>query len=962
MKTKKIFLLLASMLLLVMMAVTASAAEYEVKLPAGHSTSGNKYPVVFVLPQNGLKANAQDLALAQQMTNAGLDSVVVIPEFEEGMDLRAEMKAIVAEVDGDASLHAIANAKQRALVGIGTGGYLAYVLGMTGDDGNVLAAPELFAGVASIRGNFADNATNPWLKKYGSVYDKLAKARASFTKFYTYMDAPVDDAWTNMPGSTNDLGSMFIQAGTTADYHEYTARLGEFSDDFVKESAKRIGDRLSRWMVRYTFYTSMSSVIVTASDKYAEIPYSVMGLPTSYDGAVEHFAPNYSSIPMKITVSAYDSQTGEKLITSDPVDGYARYFGGSSGTIQLKNVADGKTVALKMHAEALGYTFEIATGNMVFLKDPVIDGDYQEFDLMGDWYFKYTGRESKKVGDLLSSKEYESWHVVQPTLGWWSSGFGGLGSGYETGNSYYVREFVLPEGFDTKNPVISLGYVDDCCEVFINGKRVGGTGITANGEIADPSAVTWDLYSAFEFDASILKHNGEKNTIVVRDVNNSGGGGWYAGPISLYSKEAFDAQSGGGNSFTDRFYEETYYSDAIGQDMEYLIYLPKDYFTAKGDRYYPTLYLLHQFSSTHYSYMGDGIDKKMEDAINEGMFDQMIVVIPNSDGMSWWKGKWENMVLNDLIPHIDANYRTIDDARYRFTSGCSMGGLGASTVALTNPDYFSGMAGFYGAYDYGGWFGKVDPIKLLRTESDEYIKNYALAFICGNQDSYRFGKGHITMNQILEEKGIDHYFFIENGEHDSSFYLPYFQDTIKYTWTHMYDDAFEDANKPNLKTMAYANFDKSANGATLIFAANEKIEKYFNQIPASSYTQNETPALSIPLRITVTQNGQKYQLVIRDHKLAQGSNVNVFDGLTGADFTPISRAAGELDLSKRYDCKIEAAIFDEEWVELGRIPKDLLNSLNLPNTGDNSNIVLFALLLAASVAMIAVLGKKKAHA
>lgn len=94
--------------------------------------------------------------------------------------------------------------------------------------------------------------------------------------------------------------------------------------------------------------------------------------------------------------------------------------------------------------------------------------------------------------------------------------------------------------------------------------------------------------------------------------------------------------------------------------MEYLIYLPEDY--DQTDKYYPTMYLLHQFSSSHTSYMVDGVNKMLDEAIADGQLDDLIVVIPNSDPNSWWKGKWEDMVINDLIPHIDANYRTIQAA------------------------------------------------------------------------------------------------------------------------------------------------------------------------------------------------------------------------------------------------------------------------------------------------------------
>ena len=521
------------------------------------------------------------------------------------------------------------------------------------------------------------------------------------------------------------------------------------------------------------------------------------------------------------------------------------------------------------------------------------------------------------------------------------------------GSGYYVKTFYVDEKFDTQNPVLSVGRMDDRGQVFLNGTLIGETGMK-NGVTTNKT--TWAAYSAFEFDPSLLNLNGE-NTVIVRNWNNTsgGGGGWYDADVGLYSKAAFDKL--GKSPTNERFYEETYYSTAVGEQMQYLIYLPKDY--DKTDRYYPTLYLMHQIESDHMSYTTDNIDRLMDDAISKGMFDDMIVVIPNSSEKSWWKGKWEEMVIKDLIPLIDENYRTINDARYRFTAGCSMGGQGAYSVALTNPQYFSGAISFYGAFDYGDSSGKISPMTVAKNEGAEYMDNFTMAFICGNQDSYNFGIGKIEMHQILKEMGIDHYFFVENGEHNSAFYVPYYQDTLSYVWKNMYDETELKDQEPNLRKMAFADLENTEDGLKLVFAVKDDIAKYFDEIPASSYTKNQTPALSIPLRITITQNGRKYQALLRDHLLEQGVSANEIS-LSAEDFMIVTRSVEGFDPSQKFTYQIEGAIFDNEWVILNHISDGL--AANLPDTGDHSNVVLYALLLAASVSMMGILMSKMSRA
>ncbi|MBR5301982.1 MAG: hypothetical protein IKU38_04030 [Clostridia bacterium] len=989
MKMKKLFLILASMLLLVSLCAGASAeVKYDVIKPAGFDSSMQRYPVVYVMPEDGYansKTNPMAVQLQEAMRNGdGMGMLIVLPSFENGDNLHDELTWLVNEIDNVAFKNkTVADKKFRAIAGVNVGGYMAYA-SMLNASGAVADKPELFGFVASVRGRFAEDG-NPWYAKCGSIFDKLNKAGKNVAaNYFTYMDTPVDDPMANAKGSTNDMGRMFISWGTGADKHEYTARPGSYNGAFVKESASRIADRFTNYMMgTSTLYSSLSSVVVTSADSSAEVAYSVMPLGASYGGVFDKFDPMYAGAKATIKVAVVDPDT-DKVLTSKSIDTTLRTWGSVAGKMDVRNATNGKTCEMKMYITVFGATFEVATANMVCIEDSVFNGEKQKIDLMGDWYFKYTGYKNADdyldVPALTASKEYKSWSVVQPALGNWDNGYGNINgetvgqdpnSGYFNmmilGNGYYARDFVLPAQFTTQKPVISVGYIDDRCEVFVNGHRIGGTGIAADGSITNESD-TWSLHSYFEVDPAILNYGGE-NTIVVRAWNNTGmgAGGWYAGPVAIYSEEAFNDQGG---AYTDRFYEETYYSEAVGKEMQYLIYLPKSYSKNGGfdGKYYPTMYLLHQFSSSHTSYMVDGVNKLLDEAIEAGLLDDMIVVIPNSDPMSWWAGKWEKMLTEDLIAHIDANYRTVKDARYRFTAGCSMGGLGAAATALKNPNTFSGFASFYGAFSYGDWMGSINPVTLAKKDgADEYLKYFDMSFICGNQDSYGFGAGMIDLTQKLEEYGIDHQFLIENGGHDGAFYLPRFKDTLSYVWQSMKaDNALLEENL-DLDKMLYASLENTGDGLVLVSGANDKLTKYFNQVPTlknTSYTKDATPALSIPLRVIVTQNGQKYTLIARDHEIDPDTmDCNVME-LNAEDFVPMNGGAAAFDPSKKFTYTIKAIVFDNEYGEetLRRTPDEILLALSLPETGDNSSMMLYALLMVVSAGVCAQMMSKKSRA
>ncbi len=60
----------------------------------------------------------------------------------------------------------------------------------------------------------------------------------------------------------------------------------------------------------------------------------------------------------------------------------------------------------------------------------------------------------------------------------------------------------------------------------------------------------------------------------------------------------------------------------------------------------------------------------------------------------------ESMLMNDLIPHIDENYRTVATRENRSVSGFSMGGGMALYYAVKYPGMFSSVTAYAGTYHH----------------------------------------------------------------------------------------------------------------------------------------------------------------------------------------------------------------------------------------------------------------------
>jgi len=135
-------------------------------------------------------------------------------------------------------------------------------------------------------------------------------------------------------------------------------------------------------------------------------------------------------------------------------------------------------------------------------------------------------------------------------------------------------------------------------------------------------------------------------------------------------------------------------------EQSFAVYLPPSYDTSPAKRF-PTLYLLHGFTSSNKVWTGNSISLQplMDEMIKSGKIREMIVVAPNGRNAyqgafytnSTVTGNWEDYIYRDLVQNVDANYRTIARAESRGIAGHSMGGYGAMSLAMKHPDVFSAV-------------------------------------------------------------------------------------------------------------------------------------------------------------------------------------------------------------------------------------------------------------------------------
>ena len=135
-----------------------------------------------------------------------------------------------------------------------------------------------------------------------------------------------------------------------------------------------------------------------------------------------------------------------------------------------------------------------------------------------------------------------------------------------------------------------------------------------------------------------------------------------------------------------------------GTIASYRIYLPPGYETS-GTRRYPVIYFLHGSLVDSKRPIVAGYVARVDAAIRSGVMPPAIVVMPQGLNQNRWMDSrdgskpMESIIIKNLIPHIDATYRTIAAREGRAIEGHSMGGFGALHVGFNNPQLFIAVTG-----------------------------------------------------------------------------------------------------------------------------------------------------------------------------------------------------------------------------------------------------------------------------
>ena len=236
----------------------------------------------------------------------------------------------------------------------------------------------------------------------------------------------------------------------------------------------------------------------------------------------------------------------------------------------------------------------------------------------------------------------------------------------------------------------------------------------------------------------------------------------------------------------------TLHSEAHQADVGYCIYLPPGH-DRDTHRRYPVIYNLHGADGNELH--GFREVEVLDAGIRAERWPAMILVMPNGGKRTFYKdshdGRFmsETLIMRELIPHIDANYRAIAAGHGRCIEGHSMGGRGATRLAMKYPHMFCSLFNLAG--NVPRTLANFDPTRpdtypnnYLGPDRQNYIDNDAFELLAKNladiKDNLRIqlwcgtrDLGHLgtirEFHQALLAAGVDHtYLAIEGRGHNKN--------------------------------------------------------------------------------------------------------------------------------------------------------------------------------------------------
>lgn len=272
------------------------------------------------------------------------------------------------------------------------------------------------------------------------------------------------------------------------------------------------------------------------------------------------------------------------------------------------------------------------------------------------------------------------------------------------------------------------------------------------------------------------------------------------------------------------FESKQFQSKAMQRSWDYGIFLPKDYAKDKTKtKTYPWIIHLHGMNENHQRFSYRGGAEVVDELMGKKQLPELILVCAEGGRTSFFlngrfTARFEDMVVKDLVAHIEKTYRVKKGREHRALLGQSAGGGAALRIGLTHPEVFAAVATHSAAIlpkdpdrlkeefpwinSRGGrdlvvaMFGhpvdqnlwrKSNPLWLAQKLEPDDLSGLKIYFDCGTRDRYGFHEPNLAFHKLLQKRKIQHEWrSVEGGRHGNDYnadQLPHSLAFIAAAWS-----------------------------------------------------------------------------------------------------------------------------------------------------------------------------------
>jgi enterochelin esterase-like enzyme len=222
----------------------------------------------------------------------------------------------------------------------------------------------------------------------------------------------------------------------------------------------------------------------------------------------------------------------------------------------------------------------------------------------------------------------------------------------------------------------------------------------------------------------------------------------------------------------------SFFSPILQENLSYRIYLPPCYDQA-AEQAYPVVYLLHGLGYTQEQWARLGLVDQMDILIARQEAPPFIIIMPQESRFEPPQTSlFGEAVVVDLVPWVDAHYRTLPEAAYRAVGGISRGGAWAVRIGLTHYQVFSKVgAHSLPLFDADG--GNIHT--WLTTLGREDYPSFYIDI--GRDDAER--ENTRAFADLLDSFSVPHEWYLFNGEHSEAYWAAHLDEYLKWygsTW------------------------------------------------------------------------------------------------------------------------------------------------------------------------------------